>query len=221
MLGGWLGNKSTASGSKNDDNPNDQNTITTHSQTSLPGPSSQNNSSLFSGLEPQAIAPPLTTPHDAIVNEMNEKIRDLELASTSSRASKPEHDGDTRRTGIQPKTKFRLPDNFYDPFTGQSIGNYTLGEFPESENDLWSHLGKIRNLQCEIAVMHAQMEGLGTSERSLRTEQSMGDEDTMNLEEDVKEAKAEEFRRLANRFSGRKEAIDAIMAKVSSLHCYV
>ncbi|THH08342.1 hypothetical protein EW145_g2771 [Phellinidium pouzarii] len=86
------------------------------------------------------------------------------------------------------------------------------GEFEEAEDDLWTHLAHIRDLQSEIAKMHSHMEGLGENERLHRPDQTV-DDDTAYAEE----GKAAEFAKLSDRFNGRKDAIDAIMLKLETL----
>lgn len=220
MFGGWFTDRTHATNSRKNVVHNDENIVTTQSESSFTSPPSQQDSIRYSGSEQNELdkSPILSTPHDAIVNEMNEKIREIELASPSRPMPSvdPGRDGENSHpAGEHTRTRSRLADNVYDPFTGQSIGNYVPGDYPESEDDLWTHLKRIRDLQSQIAMMHSQMEGLGTNDRSLRVEQSIGDDEAMNFEEDAKEAKKEEFQKLADRFSGRKDAIDAIMNKVS------
>lgn len=103
-----------------------------------------------------------------------------------------------------------------DAFSGQNIGLMSPQECDRSQDDMWTHLKQIRGLQIEIAGMHAQMEGLGGNERGPRRRETTGDDDAINVEEEAKAAKAAEFSKLADRFTGRKDAIDAVMAKVSS-----
>lgn len=61
------------------------------------------------------------------------------------------------------------------------------------------------------------MEGLGGNERKPRRRETTGDDDAINIEEEAKAAKAAEFSKLADRFTGRKDAIDAVMAKLEVL----
>lgn len=216
MLGGWFTDKTHATSSRKHMVHNDENIVTTQSESSFTSPPSQQDSIRYSGSEQNKLdkSPIPSTPHDAIVNEMNEKIREIELASPSRPMSSVDP-GRGDENSHSAGTRSRLADVVYDPFTGQNIGNYVPGDYPESEDDLWTHLKRIRDLQSQIAMMHSQMEGLGTTDRTLRVEQSIGDDEAMNFEEDAKEAKKEEFQKLADRFSGRKDAIDAIMNKVS------
>lgn len=84
-----------------------------------------------------------------------------------------------------------------------------------SQNELWSHLKEIKDLQCEIATMHAKMEGLGGSERKPRRRETTGDDEAINVEEEAKAAKAAEFSNLAKKFTDRRGSIDKVMKKVS------
>lgn len=220
MLGGWFADRTHATDSRKGAVHNDENIVTTLSESSITSLPSQEDSIPYAGSEQNKLdkSPVLSTPHDTIVSEMNEKIREIELGSPSRPMPSvdPERDdGNSQPAGEHTRTRTRMADNVYDLFTGHSMGNYVPGEYPESEDDLWTHLKRIRELQSQIAIMHSQMEGLGTTERALRVEQSIGDDEAMNFEEDAKEAKKEEFQKLADRFSGRKDAIDAIMNKVS------
>lgn len=220
MLGGWFADRTHATDSRKGTVHNDENIVTTQSESSITSLPSQDDSIPYAGSEQNKLdkSPVLSTPHDTIVSEMNEKIREIELGSPSRPMPSvdPERDdGNSQPAGEHTRTRTRMADNVYDLFTGHSMGNYVPGEYPESEDDLWTHLKRIRELQSQIAIMHSQMEGLGTTERTLRVEQSIGDDEAMNFEEDAKEAKKEEFQKLADRFSGRKDAIDAIMNKVS------
>lgn len=120
------------------------------------------------------------------------------------------------------------------------------------DEDLWNHLGRILELQSDIAAMHVQMEGLGArakakSQRETRAldqkaskrgnqhwnyadhgdaagddpgigdriVEDEGDEVAHDEEAERKKAREEEFARLGDRFTGRKDAIDEIMNKVS------
>ena len=94
-------------------------------------------------------------------------------------------------------------------------------DFDHTRDELWAHLARIRELQSEIAGMHLQMEGIGSSDaRSARraagatrrpTEEW---DDPGEAEEQRKAARDAEFATLAETFRGRRVAIDGIMNKV-------
>ncbi|KZT30900.1 hypothetical protein NEOLEDRAFT_1174260 [Neolentinus lepideus HHB14362 ss-1] len=139
-----------------------------------------------------------------------------------------------------------VPETIYDPFTGAALGTIhapesTVLEDPEATRDqLWSHLSQIRELQSDIAAMHVAMEKIGqpdgkrnrkgkaeriaTAASRLRERESVWDtegegetEPELDTDKEKKKAKDEEFDRLADRFTGRKEAINEIMNKLDKL----
>ncbi|KDQ63201.1 hypothetical protein JAAARDRAFT_370757 [Jaapia argillacea MUCL 33604] len=122
----------------------------------------------------------------------------------------------------------------------------SLSDPPESSReDLWSHLASIRLLESQIATMHVQMEGIGlndpakaglnkagkkrvVAERIVSTTMRLKDRESVwdtegepdtegEDEENKKRDRDEEFEKLADRFTGRKEAIDGIMNKLDEL----
>ncbi|KAI6047930.1 hypothetical protein EDC04DRAFT_2620615 [Pisolithus marmoratus] len=71
----------------------------------------------------------------------------------------------------------------YDPFTGGRIGEHppvaqqqtTSQSLPTTgDADMWTRLGRILQLQAEVARMHAEMEGVGSSVRTGATGPSGG-----------------------------------------------
>lgn len=209
MFTGWFSEKPVVSGDKHDPTlqknssvgyEKDQSSANKQRLDSASGPGNDGESVLE------------LTPHDAIVKSINQAISEVQLVDSSG-------NGFSDPTSPEPpKTRSRPLETAFDPFSGQSIGNYATGEFEESEDDLWTHLTRIRDLQSEIAMMHSRMESLGGTERTRRTEQS-ADEEAVNVEEEAKAAKAAEFAELADRFNGKKDAIDAIMVKVTLFLC--
>lgn len=179
-----------------------------------PLPSTTNAPDAPAGTDPPP--PSLTSAHDEVVQDMDARLHALMLAAQPPASSLPEGSGSGQHI-VEEEMRTRPPENLFDPFTAQSIGLLAPGTFPAREDDLWAHLKDIRDLQAEIATMHAHMEGLGTvaAERRPRRRETTGDDDAINVEEAAKAAKAEEFARLSDRFAGRKEAIDNIMSKVS------
>ncbi len=168
-------------------------------------------------------------------------------------------------------------DQMFDPFTGQPIGflpahtpshpltpirtsptsrdasrerSETLqsqAQFEQAKEDLWSHVGKIRKLQSEIAGMHIDLEGIGQSGDAfgvslgggatggvgghipkrpsgpggrLHEDTIGGSEQWYEPEEEEKERKRvmdAEFTTLAETFEGRAGAINSIMENVRYL----
>lgn len=142
----------------------------------------------------------------------------LRSASASPLSAQPEH----------------VP--IYDPFTGALAGVMTPPvhdpeggqamsdtDFDQTRDELWVHLARIRELQSEIAGMHLQMEGVGSSDaRSARraagaTRRATEEwDDPGEAEERSKAMRDAEFATLAETFRGRRVAIDGIMNKVST-----
>lgn len=167
-------------------------------------------------------------------------------------------------------------EQMFDPFTGQPIGflpahssshpltpiqtsptsrdasrerSETLqsqAQFEQHKEDLWSHVGKIRKLQSEIAGMHIDLEGIGQSGDAfgvnlgagasggigtipkrpsgpggrLHEDTIGGSEQWFDPEDEEKERKRAmdaEFTTLAETFEGRAGAINGIMEKVRCL----
>ncbi|PAV22079.1 hypothetical protein PNOK_0203600 [Pyrrhoderma noxium] len=158
---------------------------------------------------PMANSLSMNSPHDTVISEMDKKIRELRFSLNTEIPGSPETVG-----GINPSTRIRREDeNIYDPYDGQSIGLMVPGSFSEDEDDVWTHLMKIRTLQCEIARLHTVMENAGENDRF----GEQGEDVPIDIEEDVKAAKAAEFAKLSDKFNERKVAINGIMAKLESL----
>jgi hypothetical protein len=153
------------------------------------------------------------SPHDDIVSGIKNRI--AEMANLNNPPTSITY-ADSSTPDVAEGKKLlraRIPEHMYDPFSGQNIGLLSPGDIDDKHDELWTHLTKIHALQSEIAVMHAQMENLGTGERPTRVERSVDDE-VDNPEETAKVAKDAEFVKLADRFTGRKEQIDRLMSKV-------
>lgn len=166
---------------------------------------------------PNHFAPPLSgpsisfpttdtvlSPHDAAVEDIVGKLQDLRGAAL------PEEDNCAQEAdALEP-----LPKNVYDTFDGQPIGLLHTGQLGKAKSEIWDHLARVRDLQSDIARMHAQMEGLGDSERGASSKQVSNDDGGLNPEEQAKAAQFAEFARLTRRFSDRKDAVESIMLKV-------
>lgn len=147
----------------------------------------------------------------------------------------------------------------YDPFDGSPLGIIVPAELggrdgedmytntaSHSNEDMWSHLSRVLDLQNQITRMHVEMEGvglgkqidgkgkgpLGSSSRPTgfsrpRTTSTssvpggdVGDEEGVGaVDEEAEKSKAREreFKNLATQFEGRKEAINAMMGKLDDL----
>lgn len=146
-----------------------------------------------------------------------------------------------------------LPTNtaVYDPFDGSFLGSTLAPDRnvqPEEEpteyvnvknEELWSHLSRVLELQNQISKMHLDMEEIGSNTgdprpkgkgRAARSrapsvsqvvnEEIEGDEGiSVKRDEEAEKNKAreEQFSKLASQFRGKKEAINGIMTKVEFL----
>ena len=172
----------------------------------------------------------VSTPHDVVLAELFSHRQGLSV----DRPDVPEVP--LRKTEVEtshrPQSPGRPP--LHDPFAGSLIGLSIQGEgdhvqsdrtdFEARREDLWSHVGNIRDIQTQIANMHVAMENIGLGhqadqlsvERVHSTTASEGEkwEDAVEGEDDEKDAREQEFAKLANKFHGRKEATENIMRKV-------
>ncbi|KXN88793.1 hypothetical protein AN958_06662 [Leucoagaricus sp. SymC.cos] len=146
----------------------------------------------------------------------------------------------------------------YDPFDGSPLGIIAPAESAgrdgedmsisggSSNEELWSHLSRVLDLQNQIARMHVDMEGVGlgkqadgkgkapfgissrptgfTRPRTTSTSSvpggEVGDEEgvgSVDEESEKLKDREREFKKLATQFEGRKEAINEVMGKVRTL----
>ena len=170
----------------------------------------------------------VSTPHDVVLAELFSHRPVPEVIEVVSARSEAE----TSRRAQSPS---RTP--LHDPFAGSLIGlsvpddgDHAQSDPPNveaSKEDLWSHMGNIKDIQTQIANMHVAMENIGLGhqadqlavERVHSTVASEGEKwgDTVEGEDDEvkeKDAREQEFTKLANKFHGRKEATENIMTKV-------
>jgi len=178
----------------------------------------------------------VSTPHDAVLAELfphkpgasadqPETVSEIpEVASRKDRAETSHH---------RSQSPSRTP--LHDPFAGSLIGLSIQDDGdhartnPEArKEDLWSHMANVRDIQTQIANMHVTMENIGLGhqadhrlsvERVHSTVPSEGEkwEDAVegeDAEAKEKDAREQEFTKLANKFHGRKEATENIMTKV-------
>jgi hypothetical protein len=99
----------------------------------------------------------------------------------------------------------------------------------EKDDELWSQLSKILDLQSEIAHLHIEIEGVGTKSAEGRRNggrkttqdwEGVGDNMSQGDEAEANKVKEERFAALASKFTGRRAAIDGIMNKVCPLFTY-
>ena len=150
-------------------------------------------------------------PHDAAVNEVHEKVLQIERL-TASPISNPLSEAST---SSHPQPLFDpatgAPRGFFEPIF---MGGGGSGDSDQLQDETYGHLARIRELQSEIAMMHMHMEGVGDGSDSLEIEVDV-DADTVPTQEEEEVAKRDrEFTRLPGRFKGRSDNIDAMMAKV-------
>jgi len=175
----------------------------------------------------------VSTPHDVVLAELFSHRQ----GPSADRPDVPEVPSGKNEveTGHRPQSPGRTP--LHDPFAGSLIGLSIEGEgdhgqndrteFEAKKEDLWSHVGNIRDIQTQIANMHVAMENIGLGhqadqlsvERVHSTTASEGEkweEAGEGEDEEVKEkdAREQEFTKLATKFHGRKEATENIMTKV-------
>ena len=183
----------------------------------------------------------VSTPHDVVLAELFSQRPgkaadrpDSEVHEVALRKDEPE----TIR--YRPRSPSRTP--LHDPFAGSLIGLSVQGEGEHihtdransevKKEDLWSHMANVREIQTQLASMHVAMENIGLGhradtfpvERVHSTVPSEGEkwEDAVEGEDDEakeKDAREQEFTKLANKFHGRKEATENIMSKVFC--CYL
>lgn len=179
----------------------------------------------------------VSTPHDAVLAELFSHRPGAGVDKTETVSEIP--DAVSRRDEAaemnnRPRSPSRTP--LHDPFAGSLIGlsvqddgDQTQNDRPQSEarkEDLWSYMTNVRDIQTQIANMHVAMENIGLGHQTVRvsverehsTTASEGEkwEDAVEGEDDEvkeKQAREQEFRKLADKFHGRKEATENIMTK--------
>ena len=173
----------------------------------------------------------LSTPHDAVLAELFSHRTGPAVGRTETTTEKGEvvPEENNRARSIS-----RVP--LHDPFAGSLIGltieddgNQTginrTHEFETRKEDLWSYMTNIREIQTQIANMHVTMENIGLGaadelrvERGHSTGVSEGekweDGDDEGEEKEREAREAAEFKKLGDKFHGRKEATENIMTKV-------
>lgn len=155
-------------------------------------------------------------PHDTAILEVEAKISQAErlASSTSSSNTAPAHD--------VPSTSNPLPEPLYDPATGVQRGMFepvACSDNQDTGDEVWGHLARMRALQSEIAKMHMNMEGLGEGTGAMNVEVDADiDVETVPSQEEEEAAKRQkEFEKLPEKFKGRADNINAMMAKLEEL----
>ena len=188
----------------------------------------------------RAITAAVSTPHDVVLAELQGQRPDIntsakidaELPATMPSVGSLERHGASPGPGIRSGTASpnASPEPIYDPFTGSlafvfpSSHDRDSSPFEQAKDELWSQLGRIRELQSEIAIMHTQMEGVGVSDtRKPKRGPARTHSDTIGVEEwpelaeveqEQNKARDAEFASLSQAFEERHSAIGKIMDKV-------
>lgn len=183
----------------------------------------------------------VSTPHDAVLAELFSykpgQVADQPGAVPAVPEVAPRRD-EAETNHHRSQSPSRTP--LHDPFAGSLIGLSVQDDgdhahndrtnFEARKEDLWSHMANIREIQTQLANMHVAMENIGLGHqadqlsvgRAHSTVPSEGEkwEDAVEGEDDEakeKDAREQEFTKLANKFHGRKEATENIMTKVLSI----
>lgn len=210
-------------------------------QSTLPARSTDDTAALPTTARPpieRAVTAALATPHDAVLAELQGRTPRTGTSHVSADAAlggDAPGTGQTQQTGTS-LSALATPEPVWDPSTGNlayiipprlvdgDAGGGSPRSFEQSKDELWARLGRIRELQSEIAGMHVQMEGIGAGEGRIMkrahvrtpTDNMLSEEwpEPGQEEEDKKKERDAEFSKLAQAFQGRHAAIDDIMTKV-------
>ncbi|KAJ7103364.1 hypothetical protein B0H15DRAFT_208975 [Mycena belliarum] len=178
---------------------------------------------------------PVETPHDQILGKIYNEQGQSNVDDGSN--------------GFASRTSVLDTNAIYDPFDASFIGslvtpdenlqpeeNGKLNDSAKNE-ELWSHLSRVLELQNQISVMHLDMEGIGLNAsdpkgkgkgtRSRATSVTRVVIDDVEGEEGIggkrdeeaerNKAREEQFLNLSGQFRGKKKAINSIMSKLDSL----
>ncbi|GJJ09805.1 hypothetical protein Clacol_004029 [Clathrus columnatus] len=174
--------------------------------------------------EPYIAATP--NPHDSAISEIRNGLRQVESLARPQRS--------TNAVTEQSPSGDTPTEPLYDPATGEQRGTFdkthpaspadSAGPFDNvtaelTNDEVWSHLARIRELQSEIAKMHTHMEGVGDTKHVLDIDVDVDiDVDSVPTQEEEEAAKRQkEFEKLPRRFKGRSENIEAVMTKLDEL----
>ncbi|KAJ4485038.1 hypothetical protein C8J55DRAFT_559194 [Lentinula edodes] len=210
---------------------------------------------------PHSLVTGLRTPHDAAL---------AELYAKPSEHFEHESEGGTIE-GAHASTGLSSPDIgtsnhpiprevVGDPFNGQKLGilglpdsnlnpeaHIPLSDAASRNEEIWSRLSTVIDLQSQIATLHLEMEGIGgkgdqgkgkgkgnkapnVSKRppvraasstaellDLEHDEGVGIGDDEDEEQRKDREREEDFARLADQFEGRKEGVKSIMSKLDEL----
>lgn len=179
---------------------------------------------------PQPAPEPYVTvtpnPHDSTISEIKTGLRQIEVLTGGPRRSEQIQTGEHH-----PSPDHTLIESLFDPATGEQRGTFesphpispTESNPPfdhtaskAANDEVWSHLARIRELQSDIAKLHAHMEGIGDTRHVLDLDVDTDiDVDSVPTQEEEEAVKRETaFKQLPKRFNGRSKNIDSVMSKV-------
>ncbi|KAJ3844955.1 hypothetical protein EV361DRAFT_392868 [Lentinula raphanica] len=207
---------------------------------------------------PQYLATGLHTLHDEALGELYSKPTEQTVPleeDTSKAATSPA----LPHSSASPRNQ-EVFEVVRDPFSGQTIGalglpdanlnpeaHVPLSDAATHNEEIWSRLSAVLELQSQIAALHLEMEGIGgkgdqgkgkgKSSREYNIHKrppvraASGTADLLDLDhdegvgvgedEDEEQRKdrerEEDFARLADQFEGRKEGVNNIMLKLEEL----
>ncbi|KAI0348358.1 hypothetical protein BDW22DRAFT_1319673 [Trametopsis cervina] len=190
----------------------------------------------------RAITAAISTPHDALLAELHGQRPDVttsaKLDTDFSALSVIPSLGSLERPAASPgrsntASPAGSPEPLYDPVTGAlayivpSAHDADSSPFEQAKDELWSQLGRIRELQSEVAIMHTNMEGIGAgnsrkpkrSATRTHSDTIVGEDwpDPAEVEQEQSKARDVEFASLSQVFEGRHAAIGKIMDKLDEL----
>ncbi|KAJ8489383.1 hypothetical protein ONZ45_g13603 [Pleurotus djamor] len=119
----------------------------------------------------RAITTAIATPHDAVLLELQNTYPNIDLsAGISPSLAEPTEGLDGRplgdNLGLPEDERTYMPEELREPFTGAVLGAVGPGsqrgmkEFSLRNQDMWTRLSKVLDLQSEIAKLHIDMEGI-------------------------------------------------------------
>ncbi|KAM6498559.1 hypothetical protein JOM56_006507 [Amanita muscaria] len=206
--------------------------------------------------------PYFATPHDQALSAIRSQLGTADGITSPSANTSPIGfmSSPSSLPGVSQDSDFHR-EVLTDPYDGTTLGimifttdpsanPQTSGDHNDANTnehcrneELWTQLSRITDLQTEIARMHLDMEGISVGkgkgkmgERKNRRQRKSGEgirhsqsdggleeydvEGGMGMDDEETEqnrARQEEFTKLADQFEGRKESIDDIMTKLDDL----
>jgi hypothetical protein len=211
--------------------------------------------------ERQSLAAEFSSPHDAILAGLHPRpapppeeeqptpaIRDDRPIRTMGHGEivSPVFDPGQRKRNHQPKN-FNVKEVIADPYSGHQLGTlslptrvvtakayHPLSEAAIKNEELWTNLSQVLQLQDQISYLHIAMEGISQKSddhtkksgvpaaRRTWTEDSALDDERIDNnhelddEERRNKEREEEFTRLADQLESRKDGMTNIMNKVQA-----